>query len=266
MNPVPYRVRRTAVVMTRIARGRVGVLPDYLIAGTQRGGTTALHAYLATHPDVRRPLRKEIHFFDRYHGLGILWYRAHFPVDEEARTWITGEATPDYMFDSNAPRRIAEHLPNPRAIMLLRNPIDRAYSAWKLMRRRNRDHRAFDEAVAAELNETEVDRPSSLLRAGTLAYLARGRYAEQIRRWRLANPTLDLHIAFSEKLFEKPSAELARLIAFLGLDPVGDTDLPQVHATDSDAMEGKSRSLLESYFKPHNDQLAELLRRDVPWS
>jgi hypothetical protein len=113
-------------------------LPDFLIIGTQRGGTTSLYHYLQTHSSFMAPTTKELHFLDRNYHKGPLWYRAHFPtVWEKAyaqqmqrRAVVTGEASPYYLFHPHVYQRLAQIIPHAKLIVLLRNPVDRAYSHY----------------------------------------------------------------------------------------------------------------------------------------
>src|SRR5215213_2627672 len=99
--------------------------PDFIIIGTQRGGTTSLYRYLTAHPDIGQAFRKEVHFFDRYYNKGIDWYLANFPLRGEFP--IVGEASPYYVFHPDVPERILAAVSQAKFIVLLRNPVDRAY-------------------------------------------------------------------------------------------------------------------------------------------
>ena len=116
----------------------IRLLPDFLIIGTQRGGTTSLHRYLDAHPCVGPAANKDLHFFDRRYHKGLAWYQGHFPTFIEkyyaehlrGRAFVTGEASPSYLFHPFAPKRVAKAMPHVKLIVLLRNPIDRAYSQY----------------------------------------------------------------------------------------------------------------------------------------
>jgi len=102
------------------------VLPDFLVIGVMKGGTTSFFNYLARHPQINPPFRKEIKFFDIHFLQGLGWYRAHFPMRFKMKSgMLTGEATPYYIFHPTAPDRTAKVLPNVKLIALLRNPVDR---------------------------------------------------------------------------------------------------------------------------------------------
>src|SRR5438105_3273690 len=114
------------------------LLPDHLIIGTQRAGTTSLYKYLVKHPAIAHALTKELRFFDLHYDRGFGWYRSRFPsVRHRERlrrakglSMIVGESSPDYLFHPYAPARIARDLPNAKLVVLLRNPVDRADSPY----------------------------------------------------------------------------------------------------------------------------------------
>jgi hypothetical protein len=122
----------------------------FVIAGTQRGGTTTLYEYLRRHPHICMPAEKELHFFDNED----LWrlqphpyelYHAAFAVEPSHR--LLGEATPVYMYWEPALSRIREYNPAMKLILILRNPITRAYSHWNHERPAGREALSFREAL-----------------------------------------------------------------------------------------------------------------------
>ncbi|MFO7955055.1 sulfotransferase family protein [Thioalkalivibrio sp.] len=133
-------------------------LPDFIIIGAQKSGTTSLYAYLSQHPQLFPSSTKEVHFFDG--GLdpsvdtfkkGMPWYRAHFPLRKNmGANQRTFEASPLYIFNPLAPERIANVVPNVKIIALLRNPTERAISHFFHERRRGREPLAIDEALEKE--------------------------------------------------------------------------------------------------------------------
>jgi Sulfotransferase domain len=144
----------------RKAKGDVelGSLPDFLILGTENGGTTTLHWTLCQHPHVEPATKKEVHFFDshRWFEKGIGWYRSRFPAPAwgDGRRVITGEASPYYLLHPFAPHRASITVPDAKLIALLRNPVDRAYSAYKHRVLTGRESLSFEEALDAEEERT----------------------------------------------------------------------------------------------------------------
>ena len=110
--PAPVRaVARNVVWTYGKATARLRPLPDFLILGAQKAGTTALYAYLRQHPDVTGPVWKEVSFFDRHWARGDAWYRGNFPLRVRARAAAVGEASPSYLFHPLAPARAASLVP-----------------------------------------------------------------------------------------------------------------------------------------------------------
>src|SRR5690242_6983741 len=156
----------------------IRLLPDFLIIGTQRGGTTSLYHYLEAHPCIGPSTTKEIHFFDRRVNKGIAWYRGHFPTRIEkyyverlhGRAFITGEASPSYLFHPHVPRRIAKVLPHTKLIILLRNPIDRAYCQYYHSLELGYETLSFEEAIQGEEERTAREREKMLKDEGYESY------------------------------------------------------------------------------------------------
>ncbi len=125
----------------------------FLICGTQKGGTTALDAYLREHPEVCMANAKEVHFFNdgpRFSGGDPDYSPYHAYFSPEPAHKVIGEATPIYMYWETAPRRIWEYNPNMKLIVLLRNPIARAFSHWNMETRRSSETLSFIDAIKNE--------------------------------------------------------------------------------------------------------------------
>ncbi len=141
----------------RIATSPLRLLPDFLIVGAARCGTSSLYHYLCQHPSIGRAQTKEVHYFDVNYDKSSLWYRAHFPTigakwlhGSREKPFITGEATAYYLFHPHVPKRVFDLMPGVKVIALLRNPIDRAYSHSQRSVRRGREKISFEEATPRE--------------------------------------------------------------------------------------------------------------------
>jgi hypothetical protein len=244
-------------------------LPDFLILGAQKAGTTALYAYLRWHPEITGPSFKEVSFFDRHYAKGERWYRAHMPV---RRRSLVGEASPSYLFHPLAPERVARLLPDARLIALLRNPVDRAFSHYQHEVALGREPLSFEAAVDREDErmQGELDRmlrdPSYFSLAWwNYTYVARGRYAEQLERWFASFPREQLLVLFTEELSADTARTYRRVLGFLG---VGARDLesyPRIFDRDYPDMSSVTRERLHKEFEDSNHRLASLLGRDLPW-
>jgi hypothetical protein len=268
--PAPARtvLRETFRAYGRATAG-VRPLPNFLILGAQKAGTTALYAYLRWHPQVTGPSFKEVSFFDRHYARGERWYRAHFPA---RRREAIGEASPSYLLHPLAPERVAGVLPDARLIALLRNPVDRAFSHYQHEVALGREPLSFEDALAAEDERLrgEVER---MLRDPTYfshawwnyTYAARGRYAEQLERWYAAFPRERLLVLLTEELAQDPGATYRRVLDFLGLEPHALDAYPRIFEREYEQMHTDTRAELEASFAESNRRLQTLLGHDLPW-
>ena len=260
-------------------------LPDFLVIGTKRGGTTSLWNYLIRHPLVPRLFpawnTKTSHYFEENFHRGERWYRSHFPTrrrrDALERRYggpsRVGEAAPLYMFHPLAPARVAELVPGVRLIALLRDPVERAYSHWKERRTEGREPLGFAEALAAEPARTAGERERLIRDPGYFSeaydwhsYRARGRYLEQLEPWLERFDRRQLLIVASESLYREPAATYARVLEFLGL-PRYDPGRYEVYNDRRSApMDPAVRAELTEYYHPHNVALARRLNMGFDWS
>lgn len=181
-------------------------LPTYIIAGAMRSGTTALNSYLREHPDVAVSSSKEVHFFDSFYDRGVEWYLEQFPHSQSAEA--VGEATPNYMFSTTALDRIRETLPDVKLVVMLRNPIDRAYSHYWHDRARGKTDGDFEENVKRELDGSDQG----------LNYIARGRYRAQIENILERFPPTALHVEVFEDMVDRPDYLYSSVCQFIGVD------------------------------------------------
>ncbi len=269
--PAPARaVLRNARWAYGTATARARPLPDFLVLGAQKAGTTALYAYLQRHPGIAGPSWKEVSFFDRHWARGTAWYRGAFPV---RRGRLVGEASPSYLFHPLAPRRAASVVPQARLIALLRDPVDRAYSHYQHEVDFGREPLSVEEALDREEERLggEVERmladPRYFSRAWwDFAYVARGLYAEQLERWFEAFPRERLLVLANEDLADAPAETYARVLDFLGAPPHELDEYPRVFDRDYPELRPDTRARLAERFAEPNRRLYELLGRDLGWT
>jgi hypothetical protein len=241
-----------------------GPLPNFVVIGTQKGGTSFFYSLLTEHPLVRRAAAKELHFFDNKFAEGVGWYRRCFSEGErvDGQRTITGEASPSYLFDPQVPERMARIVPEARLIALLRNPVDRAYSHYQMEVRRGKEGRSFEEATEQEITSAEGGENAVDVR---YAYLARGLYAEQLERFSFFANREQLLVIESETLFTRRLEVLERVMTFLGLPPFESTLAPPAGRAPYEPMDPLTRRRLEGFFAPHNERLYDLLNTDFGW-
>ncbi len=179
-------------------------LPNFLVIGTQKAGTSWLDRQLRYHPGIYLPTkRKEIHFFDQYYHRGVDWYQDFFPSPKHlsAKYQAIGEITPKYIFDPDVPGRIHEHIPDCKLISILRNPVERAYSHYGDRVRNNAEKRDFNSVLNKYPN-----------------IFARGLYSEQLERYLRYFPRENMLVLIFERLISNPKHALHQIAEFLCVD------------------------------------------------
>ena len=278
--PPSARLARYADGAARLLTAPLRALPDFLVVGGQRCGTTSLYMAIHDHPQFLPPVRKEVHHFDWRYRRGLLWYRAAFPLRsamrrrarEIGRTVVTGEATPGYVFSPGAPERIRRALPEVRLVAVLRDPVDRAWSHYWLNRRRGFEPLSFEAALAAEEERIRTPDPDAPDAAGPsdrsrYSYRARGVYVDQLRRFEAWMPDRMLVLGFDE-LFGGRADGWRALGDFLGIDPADFPPPPSLLSSSSSApeMEPGTRARLEAFYRPHDRRLADFLGRELAFT
>lgn len=250
------------------------VLPDFLILGGMRCGTTSLYTYLGEHPQVLLPRIKELHFLDRFYSLGTGWYRANFPtrarmlshkITREG-TALTFEATQGYLFHPDAARRLSTVLPNAKLIALLRNPADRAYSHYQFNVHRDLERHPFNEAVKREGKRLDGEREKILddesyhsRKRSRYSYKARGLYLGQLQAYERFFSRDQLLVLKSEDLFEKTQETYDQVLRFLGLAPWTLRSTGSVNPGSYPREKPPGYEELREFYAPHNQRLYEYL-------
>lgn len=277
-SPLKAAVRRYALAQ-RMKTGRFRCLPDFLIIGAQRGGTSSLYNYLVQHPAVLPALRKEVHYFDDGYRHPLSWYRAHFPLtlhkallERTSGPYRVGEASPYYILHPHAPQRIRATLPEVRLIALLRNPIDRAESHYHHEIRRGRETLSFEEALdreperlAGELERMRVDATYVSFNHRRFSYATRGLYIDQLPVWRELFPADRLLVLRSEDLFADPAAIVSQVLRWLGVADQPHGTFKKFNQASYGKMHPATRERLRAFFRPYNERLSAYLGRDMGW-
>ncbi len=248
-------------------------LPDFIIIGVQKGGTSSLFSYLGQHPQMILPGVKELHFFDNNFSQGINWYREHFPCKYIHPGSKTGEATPYYFRHPHAPRRVSEVCPEAKLIVLLRNPADRAYSHYQMqVKNKVFELQGFEDAIArekdmlkGEFEKMVKDTAYYSFNHQKFSYLARGLYAEQVRQWLVFFRPEQFLFLRSEDFFRDPGSELLRVHEFLGITPQLPSDLRPVNTNTYEPIKMSTRVALNAFFEQDMNELAGMLGDKFLW-
>ena len=277
----PGRVRdlsRSLLLAWGMLTARWRMKPDFLVVGAQRAGTTTLYRLLSGHPGVVRPAAwKGIGYFDLGYARGLRWYVAHFPLrwrakDGAGRRQLTFESSGYYLFHPLAAERISRDLPDVRVVVAVRDPVQRAYSAYKHERARGYEDEDFEKALALE--EERLAGEEARFAADPLhrsfehrhhAYLGRSQYSEQIQRYVDALGADRVYVFDADRFFVEPDAEFAALQEWLGL-PVRPTgEVEQLNARPGPRLDHELEARLRAHFAPYDAELARLMGRRPSW-
>ena len=284
---VPLQARRFLVNARhrlRVLTARWRVVPDFVIIGCQRGGTSSLYRYLGLHPDISASLRKETEYFTAKFPEGEAWYRAHFPLALRHRVAaaigkrrLTFEATPDYLVDPRAPARCHALLPEARIVVMLREPGERALSQFHHNVRLGLETETFDRAIeleepriSADLAKMVDDPSTSATEFRRFSYLTRGDYAEQLQRWFDLYPRDRFLIVESEEFFSHPDRVLSKVLDFVGARRWSPSEFRNYSYMVRDAVGHEEvpaalRGVLDERFYQSNKNLRELVDTDLKW-
>jgi len=262
--------------------GPLHVLPDFLIIGFVKCGTTSMYEYLIKHPDVHRPSGKEIDYFDRFFSRGIKWYKVKFPLNIKKlfvkkfnkKNFVTGEATPRYVEHPHALKRIKKILPNAKFIVLMRNPIDRAFSHYNMNMTSELEYLTFEDALKHEKKRIH-GRYEKMQRVegyyswdyDIFGYLEHGIYVKYLKRWMDVFPREQFLILQTEEFKKNTSDVYNNALQFLNLpeNTLKEFTLHKKLEYKKRVMKPETRKQLVEYFKPHNEELYKFLGRNFHW-
>ena len=193
----------------------MGLLPTFIICGTQKGGTTALYHYLREHPEICMSKKKEVHFFDLNYHMGIKWYEKNFAHCNSGKVKAIGESSPLYMYLEEVPERIHETLPDIKLVFILRHPVDRAYSHYWHEVRLGYEYLSFRDAIRVE--EDRLSRGDIFSRRH-YSYKDRGKYIIQLKRFRKYFSDDQMLILVTEDLRRSPEDVMKKILGFIGVD------------------------------------------------
>jgi Sulfotransferase domain len=254
------------------------MVPAFIIVGAQRCGTTSMSRALAEHPAVFGALlHQEVHYFDNAYGKGLGWYRCHFPLSAPARrsaraaglTPIAFESSPYYLFHPLAAERIARDLPSVKLLVLLRDPVERAYSGHAHEMAHGFETEPFERALELEPGRLEGEEQRIMADPAYVSfshqhhsYRARGEYATQLERLERHFSRDRIHIVDSGA---DPEPAYDRVLEFLGLPNRGQPAFPHRNAQPRAPMPGSVRATLEEHYRPHDERLQAWLGHEPSW-
>lgn len=253
-------------------------LPDFIVIGAVRCGTTSLYQNICEHTCVLAAKQDEIGFFDSNYHLGIDWYKSFFPKNSQLQKLrgkkgfaITGEDTPFYFWNKLAVERIFQLIPKCRLIVILRNPVDRAYSNYQLSIRNGSEKFSFERAIDIEKevldnegiyanNQIDVNKFSQ-----PRSNLAKSWYYEQLKLWLDTFPEEQILIVSTEELGINPQKTMNKVFQFLKLPEENLKKFQKLKSSQYEPMDSKIRKELSNYFKPKNEKLFSLIGKKFSW-
>jgi hypothetical protein len=279
----PRTIAREGLVRYGMWTAGSRALPDFLIIGTKRGGTTSLWNYLLDHPLVPRlfpaPNTKSAHYFEENWRRGPRWYRSHFPTQRQLRalhrrngaTPKVGEASPLYMFDPRVAQRAKDTIPAVKPIALVRDPVARAWSHWKERRSNDLEPLDFADALAAEDGRIAGERERMAADPYYFSapydwytYRARGRYIEHLQPWMDLFGDQLLVIA-SEDLYRAPASTYRKVLDHIGLPHHEPASFEVFNDRKSLPIDPAIHAELSAHFAPYNAALEAALGRALDW-
>lgn len=278
------KVAKVWIARFRRPLSRLCVLPDVLLIGASKCGTSSMAAHLSAHPDCMPPFYKEVRYFDssRIPAADYDGFRAHFPtvVRRGAKQLVSGrrawtaDFSPTYFDHPHAPRRVFEVLGSEvRLVLMLRNPVDRAYSQYRFQRgignEREEDFaKALDleaSRVAGEAERRRADEAYDGERLVKFGYVTRGLYRQHLESWHRYFDPSQLWIVRFEDFASDPQQVFDGVCDFLEVPRQRIRN--QIHNASKlrRAMPPGVRARLVERFRPHNRELSEYLARDFDW-
>jgi tetratricopeptide (TPR) repeat protein len=264
-------ISRTEIVEL-IQNKNLSRLPDFLIVGPQKSGTTALYQYLAQHPNIYPALSKEIFFFDNKYDLGLDWYKSHFALLPQFN-YLTGEASATYFNSVKAANRIAQLMPNIRLIFIIRDPVERTISDYHMKVRAGTEKRNIKESILGEIefiqqNPVDVLNPDKKFTIRHKSYVLNGMYFYFLKAYRELFPVHNTTLILSQELKYAPRETMKKVFSFLGVEDFeGEYPLVNVgNYSNKDEELSFVTEKLKKFFSPYNKMLEELINIKLDWS
>ena len=257
--------------------GPIRSLPDFIIIGTARSGSTSLYYNICQHPCVLSAAYDELGYFDSNFHLGLNWYRSLFPtlfskwlVKRKKQFAITGEDTPFYIWSPLVANRILKILPNVKLIILFRNPVDRAYSNYHLGVREGSENLSFEDAIQFELDSLknfEIESEDDIKKYTiSRSYIVKGFYADQLKIWLKLFKPEQLFITSTEDFQSNTENILNKIYDFLEIPQINLKNLEKHKVASYSPMNDKTRKILVDLYKIRNEELFKMINKKFDWN
>lgn len=280
MRPIKKLVKGL-IFLPRILTAKSRVLPDVLIVGAQKAGTTALYNHLVKHPDIFPSYRKEVHYFDHNYQKGTNWYRAFFPKSSEkqaheklGKVFRTIDASPYYMVHPHVAKRAKELLPNAKVIFILRDPIDRAISHYNHEIRKGTESLPIEDAfhkeperINGEHEKMMKDENYASPAFNQFSYIKRGKYIEQLKNWEQYFGKDQIKVSIYDDFVENPQKVMDEVFEFIGAAPQTIEGLGERHNKHSHKvkLDDGLKTYLSEQFRQSNQELFDHIGKQYNW-
>ena len=264
----------------QMATSSIRTLPNFIIIGSSKSGTWAIHNYLLQHPDVAYSARN-IHFFEYAYSNKISWYKSHFPTklykslveSIHKRKCLMSEHTSTYLHHPLIPQRVKDGIPDVKLIVSLRNPIDRAYSNYHMFVRIGTEKRTFEDAVFSEIKRIEIIKENDNFQIKNpnfanhvlFNYLRHGTYVDKLENWLKFFRREQFCIVENKDLSKNPQQVLDKIFEFLNVPHFKLRQEERWNVGKYKKMKESTRKTLEDFFKPYNERLYKLLGQNFSW-
>lgn len=247
-------------------------LPTTVIVGAQKAGTTQLYAYMVKHPRCYGAAEKEVDYFSKHAERSVGWYRSRFPWRRRVRRrqGHVIEASPSYLPTPSALRKMHKVLPNARVIVLLRDPVSRAFSHYQHKKTRHLEQRSFAEAIEEEIRQeafparwgVALDESSRPM----LGYVARGYYALQLEQLYKVYRRNRVLVMDSASLFADTAKVCNRVFSFMGLEDF-DVEPGKVYNRGyyQERIDPRVAERLREHYQPYDELLKQICTEPMSW-
>lgn len=257
--------------------GPTRVLPDFLIIGAKRCGTTSLFSHLPEHPSISKSHHDNMGFFNDNFHLGVNWYKSFFPtishkikIQKQYGKFLAFDVTTRYMESKTTAENIKKTKPDMKIIIMLRNPVDRAYSQFNVSVKEKAERLDFEKAISEEISRLnyeldESQRKSLEFSISDRHYIKKGLYAKQLKPWFDIFSKENILVLSTEE-FKRNGREIYKeIFSFLDIPDFKINGKEMMEKGDYLPMKVNTRKILLDFFREHNEELFELIGKKFEW-